>query len=98
MSACEAEACPFWSGSGCDCAVFGITDAERERQQRSLGIATPAQLAAERDPDPWDECHECGHDRDEHDPHGCHAWSAEGVGGECSCSGFTEEKEVRHRT
>jgi hypothetical protein len=44
MSACEQELCPFWSGSGCDCAVFDIGDDERRREQRALGIRIPDDL------------------------------------------------------
>jgi hypothetical protein len=95
MSSCEQELCPFWTGDdGCSCAVFGIPESERRREQRALGIVHPEAAAAADDPDPWDECAECGHDRDEHDPHGCHA---ELIGGQdCGCAGF--EEEAAHRT
>ena len=40
---CEQELCPFWSGTGgCDCEVFQIEPDERRREQRALGIETPA--------------------------------------------------------
>jgi hypothetical protein len=38
VNACDAELCPFWSGAGCDCSVFGISDDERHREQRAQGI------------------------------------------------------------
>lgn len=41
------------------------------------------------DPDPWDECVACGHDRDDHDRVGCLA--RVGVF-PCGCVGFVEEQ------
>lgn len=29
MTACEAELCPYWTGQGCACEVFGIDEGER---------------------------------------------------------------------
>lgn len=41
VSACEAELCPFWSGAGCDCSVFEISDTDRRSAQRAQGILPP---------------------------------------------------------
>lgn len=42
MSACEQELCPFWAGdAGCPCATLEISEHDRRRQQRALGIAVP---------------------------------------------------------
>lgn len=30
---CDQELCPFWTGEGCACAVFGIDEEEREQQR-----------------------------------------------------------------
>lgn len=42
------------------------------------------------EPDPWDECAACGHDRDDHDgPHG----ECEAGGTGCSCRRFEEASD-----
>lgn len=40
---CEQEDCPFWDGFGCPCATLDISEDERERQKRVLGIETSGQ-------------------------------------------------------
>lgn len=43
-------------------------------------------------PDAWDECAACGHDREDHDRAGCRAAVVTRTGvGECPCLGFVEE-------
>lgn len=37
---CDQEMCPFWDGHGCPCEVLDISEEERERQKRALGIGS----------------------------------------------------------
>lgn len=45
------------------------------------------------EPDPWDECAACGHDREDHDRAGCTGVGPGAIGTfrACPCIGFVEE-------
>lgn len=47
------------------------------------------------EPDAWDECATCGHDRDEHDRFGCLAPGPMRLGARaCPCVGFVDGPEA----
>jgi hypothetical protein len=78
VSRCEQELCVHWNGGGgCPCAVFDLKPTGADGQQ------------LQNEPDAWDECDGCGHDREDHDRVGCLA--VVGAGLPCGCVGFVEE-------